>query len=260
MRLYFACNGKRDIEFLVEKYGVKNILFSYAYVKDCSWLKKYRGLNILVDSGAFTTWTKGKQIDIDEYIEYIKGEVLPLRKYHEVNIINLDVIPGRFGKKPTQEERELSAKEGLQNYMYMKSKGIETIHTFHMYEKKEVLDEIKKHCKYIGISPANDASLKKRVEWLRWVFYDLRTDYKTHILGLTADVMLKQIPVYSADSSSWQSGAMWGKAIDVKDKGLEKFITERGKRERSWNHNVRKILEREDLYTKLWEKRGIVWD
>ena len=129
-----------------------------------------------------------------------------------------------------------------------------------MYEKKEILDEIKKCCSYIGISPANDASMVKRLEWLKWVFYDLRTDYKTHILGLIADVMLKQIPVYSADSSSWQSGAMWGKAIGVKDRSLEKFITERGKKERSLNHNVKKILEREDLYTKLWKKRGVVWD
>lgn len=259
MRLYFACNGKRDVEFLVEKYDVKNILFSYAYVKDCSWLKKYRGLNILVDSGAFTTWTKGKQIDIDEYIEYIKGEVLPLRKYHEVNIINLDVIPGRFGKKPTQEERELSAKEGLQNYMYMKSKGIETVHTFHMYEKKEVLDEIKKHCKYIGISPANDASLKKRVEWLKWVFNDLRDDYKTHILGLTSPKILGTIPLYSCDSMGWATGSLYGNVIGVKNKELKKFIG-RSSKTRVDGHNVVKILERERFYTKLWEKRGVKWE
>ncbi len=260
MRLYFACGGKQEIGYLIEKKGVKNILFSYAYVKDCSFLTKYKGIHFLVDSGAFTAWTKGKQVDIDAYIEYIKEEIEPLRKYNNVNVINLDVIPGQFGKKPTIEERELSARKGLENYLYMKRKGIETIHTYHMYEKKEVLDEIKKYCKYIGISPANDASVVKRLEWLKWVFYDLRTDYKTHILGLTADVMLKQIPVYSADSSSWQSGTMWGRAIDVKDKGLEKFITERGKKERSWNHNVEKILKKEDFYTKLWEKRGVKWE
>ena len=231
MKLYFACTNREQIEFVIGQ-GGKNILFSYAYLKDCSFLKKYKGLNILVDSGAFTAWTKDKQVDIDEYIEYIEKQIRPIEKCHNVNIINLDVIPGSFGNRPTREQIGESAKQGMKNYLYMKSKGIETIHTYHMYESKEVLDEIKKHCSYIGISPANDASVKARIEWLKGVYYDLRIDYKTHILGFTAKSMLEVIPVYSCDSVEWQTGAMFGNALNVKGK-LEKFITERGEKERS---------------------------
>ena len=54
------------------------------FKKDC---------NVLIDSGAFTTFTKGKKIDIYEYSDFIKSYTLKWKKkLKSVNFINLDVI------------------------------------------------------------------------------------------------------------------------------------------------------------------------
>jgi len=202
MNLYFACTSIEQIDYLIRKWDAKNILFSYAYLKNEKDIKRfyeYRNLNILVDSGAFTAWTKGKVVNIDEYVEYLNKLIVPLKNYHNVNMINLDVIPAKFGPKPKKEDIEYSAEKGYENYLYLKEKGLKTIHTFHQHEDFKYLKRLKTEG-YIGISPANDLSPIERIKWLKQVFYEVRTNVKTHILGFTAESMLKVIPCFSADS------------------------------------------------------------
>ena len=62
----------------------------------------------MIDSGAFTVWTKGKSIDIDEYLDFYT------RYANEIDIlITLDVIPGRPFKKITVHETEQAAQKGF---------------------------------------------------------------------------------------------------------------------------------------------------
>jgi hypothetical protein len=113
---------------------------------------------------------------------------------------------------------------------------------------------------YIGISPANDVSLKSRINWLNKVYSIVKNTHKTHILGLTSTKVLKTFPCYSADSIKWKSGPIWGNVIDVKNKSpLSVYIT-RSSVERGRKHNTEKILKEEKLITELWKKKGVEWD
>ena len=48
-------------------------------------IRSYPGTEIMLDSGAFSAWNAGKQIDIDKYIEFIRDNNIDV-------YFNLDVI------------------------------------------------------------------------------------------------------------------------------------------------------------------------
>ncbi len=87
-------------------------------------------IGLLIDSsGAFSAWTQGKEINLDDYIEFCL-------QYIDIAdaVANLDVIPGRPYKKITPEEYEKSAEQGWRNYEKMLAAGIpkeKLIHVFH---------------------------------------------------------------------------------------------------------------------------------
>ena len=67
-----------------------------------------REIGLLIDSGAFSAWTQGKEINlVDDYIDFCL-------QYIDIAdaVLNLDVIPGRPYKKLTPEEYEKSAEQG----------------------------------------------------------------------------------------------------------------------------------------------------
>lgn len=212
--LWFAV-GSRQYLWLLLIGGVKNILFSYIYqepYKSKILLKRHK-CNLFLDSGAFTAWSKGNVIDIDDYIKWVKG----IKKDYPYPVIcaNLDVIPGRSGVKVTQEDIDVSATKGWENYLYMKSKGLESMHIFHQGEDFKWLKKMLKECKYIGISPCNDFTDKKKDEWLYITFGIIKKEgmlgkIKTHAFGMTSVDLLKKYPFYSADSSAYAFTSAFG--------------------------------------------------
>jgi len=84
----------------------------------------------MLDSGAYSAWNRDETIDIDEYIAFIKKHRKLVDTY-----VNLDVIPGKYGRPRTQQEVEASAKLSYENLQYMKSKGLSPIPVFHQGER-----------------------------------------------------------------------------------------------------------------------------
>lgn len=213
-RCFFAV-GSREYLWLLLVSGAKNILVSFAYqepFKSIKLLKRHE-CDLLLDSGAFTAWSKGKAVDIDEYIEFIKKT---RSQYpHKIEYVNLDVIPGTIGKKPTSEDVEEAALKGYENLLYMQSKGLNPIHVFHQGEHFDWLKKMCDKCDYIGISPCNDYSDKVKTEWLQQAFDYLKRigkigKVKTHAFGMTSTDLLKRFPFSSADSSSYAFTSAFG--------------------------------------------------
>jgi hypothetical protein len=73
----------------------------------------------MLDSGAYSAWRQRFVIDLDEYIAFIQNNLDYLDSY-----VNLDVIPGEFGRKPTSVEVEESAKQGYSNLKKMENHGL----------------------------------------------------------------------------------------------------------------------------------------
>ena len=170
---------------------------------------------LVLDSGAYSAWVQKRPVLLDDYIEYIKAN-----QEHIDHYINLDVIPGEFGRVPTSDEVEKSAQEGWDNMMRMRDAGLDPVPVYHQGERIEwlwrMMDEAK--CDYIGISPANDRHTPQKRIWLDMVF-DFITDddgmplIKTHGFGVTSVPLICRYPWYTADSTTWALMGGYGKVM-----------------------------------------------
>lgn len=179
----------------------------------------------MIDSGAFSAWSKGARIDIVEYTEWC------LEHLDSVDVfVNLDVIPGAPGVHPSVAEVEESAKRGWKNYHYMIRRGIppeKLIHVFHQGESMKWL-EMMLDLPYIGLSPANDRSTRDKCLWLERCM-EVATDVngmpknKWHGFAVTSPQLMLKFPWFSVDSATWALGAVWG-LISVYDNRRLKMI------------------------------------
>lgn len=264
MRLFFACSTMVYRYQLIEN-DVKNILFAYPYAKENllkyfdEYLTKVEGVNLLLDSGAFSVWTLGKQIKLEDYIDFCKKVMKRYEgKLNSIEVVNLDVIPGKPGTRPTLSEVEESAKIGRENYQAMVKAGIPTLPVFHQHEDFKWLELMKQDTDYIGISPANDIDTKNRMVWMDNVYANLKSDYKTHSFGGIADSILQRYPLFSGDSSSWTNWGRWGKGTKFHLPG--NFTHEAKAIKHLMKRDIAEYKKTEEFITRLWESRGISWE
>jgi hypothetical protein len=282
MRYVFAYNDRFQIKNLKEGYPRDqiNVLNSYFYWLKCKdnrqWNKEELGYFYL-DSGAFTAWTRKVEIDIDKYIECINYHY---KLFEEKLIaINLDIIPGEFGRTPTKKEVEDACKKGLDNYYYIKERtDAKIMPVFHQHDDWKYLKTyIEDDCFVLGISPANDLSTKKRKPWLDKVFSMVKLQKRCHGLAATSPELMQRYPFFSCDSATWVMSAGMGSCYIFKN-GVIKHINYKNKKlvekynllhlgdhngknyEERRRHNLKQIEKLETYTTKLWEKKGIKWD
>ncbi|RMD50585.1 hypothetical protein D6827_03710, partial [Candidatus Parcubacteria bacterium] len=65
MKLFLGCTSKREI-YQARKAGGRNILISYAYFKKYYPANELSGCCVMLDSGAYSAYTLGIKIDINE--------------------------------------------------------------------------------------------------------------------------------------------------------------------------------------------------
>lgn len=213
--LYFAGSRSTFVDEKLQEMGINRLASQLndrkllegwiTYSKDVAHRK------LFVDSGAFSAHTKGRELDVDEYIEYVNQR----QGCFEV-IAQVDKIPGEFGKKKTISQLEEAPELSWENYVYMRDKVIDyqrLTPIFHQGEDFKHLHRLLEttfngeHIPYIGISPANDVSTKDKAKWFETVFRIIRDssnpNVKTHAFGMTSLAVLEKYPFYSADSTSW---------------------------------------------------------
>lgn len=174
------------------------------------------GQELMLDSGAYAAWKRGIGITLDEYSAFV------LRHSKSFTwIVNLDVIPGAWGRKPSATEIDRSAAIGWDNFRALKQalgpeEGAKLIHVFHQGEHKRWLTKIlDEGGPYVGISPGNDRG-RKRGDWLEiirphMVYPEGRPRRKYHAFGVTApEILARHLWLDSADSSSWARAAQFG--------------------------------------------------
>lgn len=157
-----------------------------------------------LDSGAYSAWSRGTTIDIDEYIAFIKANIERIEVY-----ASLDVIPGKPGRAATTAERNEAAELSWQNYHYMLLEGLDPLPVYHYGEDERFLTRmLDAGCPYIGIGGLVGVPGPRRVLWLDRVF-DRITDaqgkpiVKTHGFGMTSIPLIFRYPWYSVDSTTW---------------------------------------------------------
>ena len=184
-------------------------------------------MNLFLDSGAYSAWTKKTPVNIEEYGRF----ALKHLKHFEA-IANLDVIPGEFGRKGSKAEVDESARQGYENYHVLLNMGIpkdKLIHIFHQDEDFYWLKlMIEEGMQYIGISPANDRTTQQKRDWLdKCMEYVTDKDgypiVKFHAFGVTSIQLLRKYPWYCMTDSHkilTQRGFLGRKEITTDDKVL----------------------------------------
>ncbi|MFA5152177.1 MAG: hypothetical protein WC554_06460 [Clostridia bacterium] len=161
---------------------------------------------VILDSGAFTVWSKGTKIDVDEYIKFCQ------KNSWITYYVNLDVIPGSFGVVAKPKQIQASCEEGWSNYLKMLKKlPIEkVIPVFHQGDDPTWLKKmIDIGAKYVGISPANDRTVGGKLAWMRGTVKPIVIDKSgepivgMHGFAVTSLRLMKEWKWKSVDSASW---------------------------------------------------------
>lgn len=159
------------------------MLVSFYYIKDFNrhFPNRQKLMPTMLDSGAFSAYNSGKEIDIDKLIEEAKNEFWD-------ETVSLDVIK--------------DAENSLKNALYMKEKGCNAMPVFHIGEPFEILKEYCAEFDRVGLSCRFGETERESLKWLNECY---RREYpkKFHSFGWVAEKMLLEFPFYTADSSSW---------------------------------------------------------
>lgn len=164
-----------------------NILMNYFYIKDN---KKIINSNIIndygmglffLDSGAFTAWTKGIEIDIEEYCNFVK--IFNCSFYSVLDVIG-------------------DAEGTLKNQKKMEELGTNPVPCFHFGDDFKYLDYYYENYDFISLGGMVGRPTKQLKMWLDKIFIKY-PNKKYHGFGLTRRILIEKYPWYSVDSSSW---------------------------------------------------------
>jgi hypothetical protein len=153
-------------------------------------MKNNNKISLFLDSGAFSAWSKKIEIDIYEYIKFIKEH----EQYIDVYAV-LDNI--------------LDPEKTLKNQKIMEKEGLLPLPCFHFGEDIKYLEYYLNNYDYIALGGMVPISSKDLNEWLDNLFKNFICDklgfpkIKIHGFGMTSLKLMLRYPWYSVDSTSW---------------------------------------------------------
>ena len=182
-------------------------------------MKKQNKVELFLDSGAYSALTQGKEINLKEYIQFIKENEEVIEIY-----ANLDVIG--------------DAQATWNNQMIMEKEGLSPLPVYHFGESEKWLEKyLERGHDYIalgGMVKSGDL-----YSFLNRIFSTYICDdrgypaVKVHGFGLTSLKMMLKYPWYSVDSTSWVVTGRMGSVYVPKRKN-GKWIYD----ENSWKVSV----------------------
>jgi hypothetical protein len=185
-----------------------HILESWHYVGKQAFVDAMRanGARVFLDSGAFSAFTLGVKLSVDDYCDYIKRNRDIIRE--EDGVLMASVLDG-IG----------DADETWRNQMAMEERGVRPLPCFHFGEPTAALEWYVSRYEYITLGGMVGASTAALREWLEKIWQGFLLDgsgrarLKVHGFGITAVPLMEEFDWYSCDSSSWIQSAAFGSII-----------------------------------------------
>ncbi len=195
--------------------AVPNILESYHYVGKQKFVDEMRANNaqVFLDSGAFSAFTLGLNLDIKDYCDYILRNEDIIRK--DDGVLMAAGMDGIGDAALTHH-----------NLGEMWKHGVKAIPCFHAGEDEKYLEWYIKYYPYISLGGMVGASSTQLSRWLDRIWDKYLVDgsgkprLKVHGFGITAEMLMERYPWYSIDSSSWIQGASFGFLITQKYRNI----------------------------------------
>lgn len=185
--------------------GVPHVLESYHYVGKQSYVDDMRqaGAKVFLDSGAFSAYSLGVTIDIQQYCDYIIRNRDILRV--EDGVVMASVLDGIGDPLLT-----------WQNQVWMERYGAPPLPCFHFGEDERYLEHYVKNYGYITIGGMVRKRVDDVIKWLDYIWPKYMLDgsgkprLKVHAFGITTERIMERYPWHSVDSSSWIQAASFG--------------------------------------------------
>ena len=188
--------GKRKLP-----HDTVRLLLSYHYYKnhdvmdELAELAKVTKLELFADSGAFSAWTLGKPIKMEEYVEWLVkwGHLFTVvaaldqvgngeQSYKQTKQL-ISMLPANIAKKviPVYHATDFDSWKWLKRY----------------YEEFE----------YVGLSPMGLRPSRKLIDaWCEKAFALKPPETKVHGFGVGTWMLLLKYPWHSCDASTWVAG------------------------------------------------------
>jgi len=183
----------KGLETLLPDGHLIDILVSFHGLKKLPELPFVR--DIFLDSGAFSAFKSGVEIDLDKYIQFVLDNTKAIYAF-----AGLDVIG--------------NAQATYENQLYVEDHGITPIPTYHYGEPANYLRRYAKYYDYIALGGV--AQLRNRYslkEWLHdcWtVIWQVDPTTRVHGFGIQDIKILSMFPWFSADATSAHVEARFG--------------------------------------------------
>lgn len=181
-----------------QRLSPQNLLESYHYIHRQSIVDSIRadGRKVFLDSGAFSAFTKGVEIDLPKYCDYIIRNEDIIEKVD--GVLMASVLDGIGDPLKT-----------WQNQLRMEELGAKPLPCFHYGEDERYLEWYIERYEYITLGGMVAQSDTQLYHWLDRIWDRYLTDgsgrpkIKVHGFGVTTAGLMRRYPWYSTDSSSW---------------------------------------------------------
>jgi hypothetical protein len=223
VKVYFVTVGLREELEVIKRVRPPRLLCSYWYFKNkplaelCAELG-YRP-EILLDSGAYSAYTKGKNVNLLDYMAYIEANRNHIEKY-----ISLDVIG---------DERLT-----LLVYQLMRGDGLNPAPVVHY--GRDAAAALRRYTLYGAkqIALGGTVPIRDKNEVAHWCD-EMKRSYprgRFHLLGSTSPTLLQNGALASCDASTWYLAAVKGRPRTIPGKSREAKMARA-------EANMRRIME-----------------
>lgn len=196
MKVYFVTSGLREEMEVIRKVRPPRLLCSYWYFKNRCLREFCCNIGyqpeIMLDSGAYSAFTKGRNVNLFDYMKYIEENADHITRY-----VALDVIGDPFTTKAY--------------YGIMQHKGFDPIPVFHCGDDLSVMQYyVTNGAKVVALG--NTVKIRDKEEVAQWCkeIHELYTDISLHLLGSSSQKIIDCGALASCDSSSWYVRAVNG--------------------------------------------------
>lgn len=233
--------------------------------------KKFKFKRLFLDCGAYSAWTQGKSIDLNEYMNYLKLNQGVITEYPQLDVKD-------------------DFKATVRNLKIMEAFGLNPIPVFHMTNMpvsyfKELVDSGYKRIAIGALAGEKGGDNSKKFEEMFDYIVDKKTGEvrcKLHAFGVTTLSVLLKYPFWSADSTSWLAGARFRQVFQFDQESVkmgsintvEEYISKYGNIPlhlrnpklffskgltylKRCEMSMLSYLELQDFVTKVWDARGI---
>lgn len=196
-KVYFVTTGLKEEIQVIRKVRPPRLLCSYWFfrnrpLRDFVGSLGYRP-EIMLDSGAYTAFTKGRSVCLFDYIRYIEENLDYISRY-----VSLDVIGDSFSTKAYFE--------------IMRHKGLCPIPVFHYGDEPYLMANYEARG-FGDIALGNTAGIRDKKAVAEWCvsIHERYPGVRLHLLGSSSKNILDCRAVDSCDSSAWYTMAVNGK-------------------------------------------------